>query len=123
MRRLVARAHQAAVVKRSEPKSKVDDRQFPIRLKFKMPAAGLREGGWRIENWLRDELGIHDHAVQAMGSQFAAYFRKLADAQCFVDAFPHLTLADGVAEEYGIRKPRPDPHESWHAIRCGPKGS
>jgi len=107
------------MVRRSEPKSKVDDRIFPIRLKFRMPEAGLREGGWRIENWLRDELGSHDHAVHLMGIEIAAYFRKLADAQRFVDAFPHLVFADGIAEAYGIRKPHGPVEETWHAVGSG----
>lgn len=61
------------MVRRSGPKSKVDDRQFPIRLKFRMPEAGLRAGGWVIENWLRDVLGDRDHAVHTLGIGFAVF--------------------------------------------------
>jgi hypothetical protein len=105
------------MVQRSPPKSKVDDGRFPIRLKFKLPSTGSRWGEWRVANWLREELGDHDSAAHAMGHDQAVYFRKLADAQRFVDAFPELPLADGVAEEYGIRKP-PMPYQG-HAIRNG----
>jgi hypothetical protein len=110
------------MVRRSEPRSKSDDRQFPIRLKFITPSGGLSAGGWLIENWLRDELGDHDHAVHAAGAGFAVYFRKVTDAQRFVDAFPDLALADGVAEQYGIRRPRRPMHETWHAIGHGSSG-
>jgi hypothetical protein len=105
------------MVQRTEPKSKRDEREFPIRLKFVMPPEGLRFRGWCIENWLRDELGDHDHAVHVLGGIHAAlYLRSLADAQRFVDAFPDLRLADGIAEEYGLRKPRRPIHETWHSI-------
>ena len=104
------------MVQRTPPKSRQDDRKFPIRLKFKLPEGGQRAGGWLIENWLRDNLGDQDHAVHTMGGlEYAVYLRRVADAQRLVDAFPDAQLADGVAEEYGLRKPRRPIHETWHS--------
>jgi hypothetical protein len=85
-----------------------------------MPQAGLHEGGWRIENWLRDALGDRDHAIHSTGDDFAVYLRALGDAQRFVDAFPELALADGIAEAYGLKEPQRPVQEVWHSIGNGP---
>ena len=90
------------MVRRSESQFKVDDRAFPIRVKFVVPPGGMRGLSDRIHLWLKENVG---HLAWAWGpahstgcSQATAYyFRSLADAQRLVDAFPELELADGVA--------------------------
>ena len=90
------------MVRRSESQFKIDDRAFPIRVKFVVPPGGMRtlEIGISAHEWLKRELDplawawgpAHSIACQAT----AYYFRSLDDAQRFVAAFPQLQLADGV---------------------------
>jgi hypothetical protein len=89
------------MARRSTSQFKLDDLAFPIRLKFVVPSGGLQMLAIDTHAWLRDNL---DHLAwawgpaQTIGSQATAYyFRSLADAQRFVDAFPQLQIADGVA--------------------------
>ena len=91
------------MVRRSESQFKINDRAFPIRVKFVVPPGGLRtlEIGVTVHEWLKREL---DHLAWAWGPAHsiacqatAYYFRSLDDAQRFVAAFPQLELADGVA--------------------------
>ena len=90
------------MVRRSESQFKINDRAFPIRVKFVVPPGGMRtlEVGISIHEWLQREL---DHLAWAWGPAHsiarqatAYYFRSLDDAQRFVAAFPQLELADGV---------------------------
>ena len=90
------------MVRRSESQIKIDDRAFPIRVKFVVPPGGMRtlEVGISAHEWLRREL---DYLAWAWGPAHsiaceatAYYFRSLDDAQRFVTAFPQLKLADGV---------------------------
>jgi hypothetical protein len=90
------------MVRRSESQFKIDDRAFPIRVKFVVPPGGMQGLSDRAQIWLRDNVGQLAWAwgpAHSMGcSQATAYyFRSLADAQRFVDAFPELEIADGVA--------------------------
>jgi hypothetical protein len=90
------------MVRRSQSQFTIDDRAFPIRVKFVVPAGGMGGLSYRIHHWLKENVG---HLAWAWGpahstgcSQATAYyFRTLADAQRLVDAFPELELADGVA--------------------------
>ena len=51
----------------------------------------------------------------------AYYFRSLADAQRFLDAFPELELADGVASGF-YTSPAGARHGTLHSIGHGPYG-
>ena len=90
------------MVRRSESHFKINDRAYPIRVKFAVPPGGMRtlEIGITVHDWLQREL---DHLAWAWGPAHsiagratAYYFRSLDDAQRFVEAFPQLELADGV---------------------------
>lgn len=89
------------MTRRSESQFKIDDRAYPVRVKFVVPAGGMRTLEIEPHAWLRENL---DHLAwawgpaQSIGTQAAAYyFRRLEDAQRFADAFPQLVLADGVS--------------------------
>ena len=96
------RLHLSRMVHRSDSQFKINDRAFPIRLKFVVPPGVMRtlEVGITVHEWLQRELDYlawawgpaHSIACQAT----AYYFRSLNDAQRFVAAFPQLELADGV---------------------------
>lgn len=86
--------------RRSTSQFKLDDLVYPIRLKFIVPQGGMRTIPGDRQAWLRDNL---DHLAwawgpaQGRGTQAVAYyFRRLVDAQRFMDAFPVLQLADDV---------------------------
>ena len=90
------------MVRRSESHFKINDRAYPIRVKFAVPPGGMRtlEIGITVHDWLQREL---DHLAWAWGPAHsiagratAYYFRPFDDAQRFVAAFPQLELADGV---------------------------
>ncbi len=89
------------MVRRSESQFKIDDRAYPIRLKFVVPDGGMRMLPIDTHGWLKENL---DHLAWAWGPAHsigcrqatAYYFRSLEDALRFVTAFPELKLADGV---------------------------
>ena len=90
------------MARRSESQFKIDDRAFPIRVKFVVPPGGMGGLSDRIHLWLRENVGQLAWAwspAHSTGCRQATayYFRSLADAQRMVDAFPELELADGVA--------------------------
>jgi hypothetical protein len=100
------------MARRSTPRHKTDDLAFPVRVKFAVPGCGLRSIddtlGARTRAWLAGELPPADdrtpryawHAARSLGTDASAvYFRSVADAQRFVDAFPEFALADGVTRE------------------------
>jgi len=89
------------MAKRGEPKYKVDDRAYPVRVKVAVPATGMQGLGARIEAWLDEALGVAGWSSgpaqsNACVQSVAYYFRQLADAQRCLAAFPELELADGV---------------------------
>lgn len=100
MRRLVLVGQRAAMARRSTPQSKIDDLAFPIRVKFVVPPFGLRGMSARIQEWLKAELGhlaYAWHPSSGYGCNATAfYFRSLADAARFVEAFPELQMADAI---------------------------
>lgn len=89
------------MVRRNAPQSKTDDLAFPIRVKIARPPEVLWLSLGELRAWLTTELGNSRHAWHSthwVGGQAAAvYFRSLADAQRFLEAFPKIELADGVA--------------------------
>ncbi|MEO0498966.1 MAG: hypothetical protein AAF205_00215 [Pseudomonadota bacterium] len=86
------------MVRRSTPQKKIDDGAFPIRVCLFVPEKGFGRDGDRAHAWLRDNLGWMEFAWHAAGGfpqdSVGLYFRRLADAQAFLDAFPHFELAD-----------------------------
>jgi hypothetical protein len=90
------------MTRRSTPQARTDDLAFPVRVKFAVPGSGIRSIhdtlGERMREWLRRELAPGDyawHAATSIGiNATALYFRSIADAHRFVDAFPEFALAD-----------------------------
>ena len=119
------------MVRRSESQFKIDDRAYPIRVKFVVPAGGMSALSIDTHGWLRDNLSSLDWAWgtgQGIGYQVTVYyFRKLEDARRFVDAFPQLELADGVASPVyssPARSAGPDRRPlTSHTVGPGPKRS
>ncbi len=108
---------------------RADDLAFPIRLKFVVPWGPLQ---WANDarDWLDTELGPNRWAWSEVRSSAcvrarAYYFRSLADAQRFMDAFPQLKLADGVdARGRGSRRGSYDAGLTEFArVGVGPRGS
>ena len=94
-----AGALRGGMTRRSPPQDKIDDRAFPIRVKFVVPPDGLWRIGDRLREWLARELASGDYAWHgggrsACGDAAALYFRSIADAHRFVNAFPEFELAD-----------------------------
>jgi len=88
------------MTRRSTPQHKIDEHAFPIRVKFVVPPDGLWRIGDRLREWLARELAPdqyawHGGARSAGREATALYFRSIADAHRFVDAFPEFELADG----------------------------
>ena len=91
------------MARRTTPQSKTDDLAFPVRVKFAVPGGGLRSIDdtldVRLREWLARELGrgaYACHAAPSLGTfASAVYFRRVADALRFVEAFPEWELADG----------------------------
>lgn len=86
------------MVKRSTPRRYLDDRTFPVRIAI-MQMDGPQWLIWRdVEIWLRENVGpgeyahhgLDKHSPYAMGF----YFRSIAPAAAFLEAFPKLRLAD-----------------------------
>jgi hypothetical protein len=90
------------VARRSTPQRAVDDRCFPIRVRFALPSHGMGYlGGFNMAAWLQDNLlpsdfAQHPDSGPSFREAFAVYFRRVSDAQRFVNAFPGAELADGI---------------------------
>ena len=87
------------MVRRTPPRSKQDDRAFPVRVRVSNPVGdplGIRLSeaeAWLVENIGRGEFAVHgqgQHGLHAMGF----YFRSVEAAARFREAFPSLELAD-----------------------------
>lgn len=104
------------MVRRSEPQAKIDDRAFPVRVKFAVPPGGTRQISAtlddRMQAWLKSELARGEdgcvrwawHSAPGIdGPAAALYFRSVADAHRFVDAFPEFELADGTRAAWNTR--------------------
>ena len=101
------------MARRSTPRHQTDELAFPVRVKFAVPGSGIRAIhdtlGDRMRAWLASELPRAPdgaprhawHAARSLGTHATAiYFRSVADAQRFVEAFPEFALADAV-ERFG----------------------
>ena len=109
--RLVPTAFMASMVRRSTPRSKTDDRAFPVRVKVRNPVGGPN---WlpmaQAEVWLREHLGAGEYAHHGQPSfdchAMAFYFRTVDAARSFLEAFPEFELADGTSSLQHIRSAR-----------------
>lgn len=83
-------------------KRRIDD-AFPIRIKVRIPRGGLGNVLSDIHRWTADNLGpercrnLPTRGIHCQATAF--YFRSMADAQAFLEAFPALELADGIEAE------------------------
>lgn len=85
---------------RRSTQKKMDERAFPIRLRFEIPPRGL---GARLSDahvWLREHAGRHQHAVHTDNGCLAVYVRTPALAVAFVEAFADFDLADGTVASW-----------------------
>lgn len=87
------------MVRRSTPPRKLDERAFPVRVKVQNPLRTSELIRWYdAEVWMRENLGAGEHAHHEMdgycGHTMAFYFRTIEAAARFLDAHPHLELAD-----------------------------
>lgn len=91
------------MARRSTPRSTIDDRAFPIRVKLAIPYHD-RALWWglddRLRAWIREigPLRCVQHSGGGYGptQAIALYFRTLEDAQTCLAAFPEFELADRV---------------------------
>lgn len=93
------------MVRRSTPQRVVDDRAFPVRVKIVVPGLGLGKlavdtAYWLQENLPRGDFAFHSAAEIGPTAKTAFYFRRVEDAQRFLDQFPMLELADGTLHGY-----------------------
>lgn len=90
--------------RRSTPQRLLDERAFPVRLRFIVPELGLGRTADAMYAWLAENVGRGNYAVHSAGRDLpgawdgmAVHLRRAADAAALVEAFPELTLADGTA--------------------------
>jgi hypothetical protein len=88
------------MVKRTTPQKKIDEAAFPVRVWIYVPPRGFGRLMIPMHDWLDQHLGRLNFALHSGGSsagpdRIAVYFRRPADGQAFLDAFPELELADG----------------------------
>lgn len=80
--------------------AKRDDLAFPLRVKVRVPREGLGPLLDRMQAWLRENVGVFDHACHSQPGlacdTVAFYFRNPEKALAFVRAFPEAKLADGL---------------------------
>lgn len=98
---------------------KPDLTAYPIRIRFRIPGAGL---GWMTEateDWLWDNADGHERQASYGGIGehiLTVYLRRIEDASGFMAAFPLLELADDAPPS----KPRPLPCEPASIGRVKP---
>ncbi len=88
------------MVRRSTPRAILDDRAFPVRVLIadidRAGGPGLRitqAQAWAAEHIGRGNFACHGQSrIGVIG--FGFYFRTAEDAVRFLDAHPHLELAD-----------------------------
>jgi len=56
---------------------------------------GSKMAAWLRENLPQGDFAQHSDSGSSFREAFAVYFRRVPDAQQFVDAFPGAELADG----------------------------
>lgn len=87
------------MVRRSPPQKKLDERAFPIRVKFTTPQLGFGNRLLDLHVWLDAEVGrghYATHPAPAFGNgAMGVYLRDIDLARALVLAFPDLELADG----------------------------
>ncbi len=84
-----------AMPTRSTPQKKIDDRAFPVRVKFRVPQRGFGQSYTEMYDWLNTKVGFGGYAKHSEGHAAAFYFLDVETAQHFIAAFPQLELADG----------------------------
>jgi putative SOS response-associated peptidase YedK len=87
------------LVRRSTAQKKLDERAFPIRVRFAVPAGGFGNRTLDLHTWLDDQVGRGDYAVHSSAGwavdALGVYLRDIELARAMVEAFPDFQLADG----------------------------
>ncbi|MGV8952401.1 MAG: hypothetical protein ACOH2M_14940 [Cypionkella sp.] len=90
-----------AMTRRNTPQKIADEKTWPIRICVVVPGAGFSGEGIDRHAWFVKELGLGGFAIHPAGGPSgdvtALYFRTLADAGGFFEAFPTLRLAEDTA--------------------------
>ena len=85
--------------RRSAPQKTIDERAFPVRVRFEVPGRGLGNELVGLQNWLAREIGQGDYAIHGSNGlgvdAMAVHLRDVDGAKAMVSAFPDLFLADG----------------------------
>ncbi len=94
---------------RSNKKS-IDERVFPIRVRYRVPEEGLGKRMETIYNWLNHELGRSQYSENAdclpgKGDGISYYFFSLADAFRHYELMDELGLELLQVEEQGMLPP------------------
>lgn len=88
--------------RRSTRQSILDERAFPVRLRFAVPKRGLGNQLEVIESWLLSEIGRGHFAIHSSGNlgidAMVVHLRDVEGAHAFARAFPMLALADRTEE-------------------------
>ncbi|WP_336981583.1 hypothetical protein [Altererythrobacter fulvus] len=88
------------MVRRSTPRDILDDRAFPVRVliadNYRVGGPGLRIT--EAQAWAGEHIGHGNFACHGQSRigviGYGFYFRTVEDAVRFLDAHPHLELAD-----------------------------
>lgn len=87
------------MTRRSTPQRAADEKVFSVRVTVRTPNTDFARELGLLLAWLHDGIGSGGygcHADRPLGPDaLAFYFREVGDAARFLDAFPHLELADG----------------------------
>jgi hypothetical protein len=93
------------MTRRSPPRSRTDDREFPVRVFIAVPDGGFGLQYEAIYRWLDNNAGRGGYAVHPGGRRLlrggiidsiALYVRAPQSAADLLQEFPWLELADGV---------------------------
>ncbi|MDA8746652.1 hypothetical protein N9M66_00395 [Litoreibacter sp.] len=90
------------MARRTELKSKTDERNFPVRVKVRVPRNGFGNQLGEMMHFLNTQFGhtkAARHSAQVVGGQGCAfYFVDLPSAVVFFDEYPLLEMADGTRQ-------------------------
>lgn len=107
------------MVQRSQPRSKIDDRAFPVRLLIREPGSQDWLRLARAESWLKENIGVGHYATHGGGAVRlhcrSFYFQTPAAAARFLEEFPEYELHDTTGMETHIKDAR-----RWAERGCPP---
>lgn len=100
--------------RRSPAQKKLDERAFPVRLRFRVPPSGFGNRLVDVDIWLDRHVGRAECARHSDEGCLAIYFRTPAAAAALVEAFPDFELADGTQQAWYSTPRRPPTGSDRH---------